>query len=175
MIYSTGHSIRLIGGRLVLDFINTADWSHDGQVVDEKIASEADLKNWLGALGMNGVLFEPTMSKLHSYRFELRRLFTGSGDSTVLNMAREIEIAADTPVESIISGQRLQSLLAISAISILADRRECDRLKVCPAENCGWLFIDETKNARRTWCSMETCGNRAKAARHYARTKASAS
>ena len=37
----------------------------------------------------------------------------------------------------------------------------------CPGQNCGWLFIDATKNHSRRWCSMETCGNRAKARRHY--------
>ena len=35
------------------------------------------------------------------------------------------------------------------------------------------MFLDETKNARRKWCVMEVCGNRAKATRHYARKVAS--
>ena len=34
---------------------------------------------------------------------------------------------------------------------------------------CGYLFIDQTKNHSRRWCSMESCGNRAKAKRHYNR------
>lgn len=37
---------------------------------------------------------------------------------------------------------------------------------------CGWLFLDTTKNRRRRWCSMEDCGNRAKARRFYERQKA---
>ncbi|MBK8987281.1 MAG: ABATE domain-containing protein [Chloroflexi bacterium] len=37
---------------------------------------------------------------------------------------------------------------------------------------CGWLFLDTSRNRRRRWCSMETCGNRAKVMRHYQRTKA---
>jgi predicted RNA-binding Zn ribbon-like protein len=32
---------------------------------------------------------------------------------------------------------------------------------------CGYLFIDTSRNHSRRWCSMETCGNRAKAQRHY--------
>lgn len=32
---------------------------------------------------------------------------------------------------------------------------------------CGYLFIDTSRNHNRRWCSMETCGNRAKAQRHY--------
>ena len=44
-------------------------------------------------------------------------------------------------------------------------------VKVCPGADCGRLFIDETKNGRRKWCSMESCGNRAKASRRSARHK----
>jgi predicted RNA-binding Zn ribbon-like protein len=32
---------------------------------------------------------------------------------------------------------------------------------------CGYLFIDTSRNHSRRWCSMESCGNRAKAKRHY--------
>lgn len=34
---------------------------------------------------------------------------------------------------------------------------------------CGWLFLDLTKNHSRRWCSMESCGNRAKVMQHYQR------
>lgn len=34
-----------------------------------------------------------------------------------------------------------------------------DRLKICGGETCGWLFVDMSKNGRRRWCSMATCGN----------------
>jgi predicted RNA-binding Zn ribbon-like protein len=32
---------------------------------------------------------------------------------------------------------------------------------------CGYLFLDTSRNRSRRWCSMESCGNRAKAMRHY--------
>jgi predicted RNA-binding Zn ribbon-like protein len=41
----------------------------------------------------------------------------------------------------------------------------------CAADTCGWLFIDTTKNHRRRWCDMRSCGNRDKARRYYERTK----
>ena len=44
--------------------------------------------------------------------------------------------------------------------------RECE-----DDRGCGFLFIDSSKNHSRRWCSMESCGNRAKARRHYSRTK----
>jgi predicted RNA-binding Zn ribbon-like protein len=38
-----------------------------------------------------------------------------------------------------------------------------DRIKQCPGQDCGWLFIDRSKNGIRVWCEMEVCGSRAKA------------
>lgn len=39
--------------------------------------------------------------------------------------------------------------------------------------NCGWLFLDTTKNHSRRWCSMAACGSRAKMRRYYGRRKRS--
>jgi len=39
------------------------------------------------------------------------------------------------------------------------------RLRECPGEDCGWLFLDVSKNSRRQWCDMQTCGNLAKVRR----------
>jgi predicted RNA-binding Zn ribbon-like protein len=36
------------------------------------------------------------------------------------------------------------------------------RIRVCRDSACGLLFLDRTKNANRAWCSMNTCGSRAK-------------
>ncbi len=40
-------------------------------------------------------------------------------------------------------------------------------VKACPGDGCGWLFID-TRGKRR-WCSMSSCGNRAKVRAYQAR------
>jgi predicted RNA-binding Zn ribbon-like protein len=58
--------------------------------------------------------------------------------------------------------------VARSSAELLASPSVAD-LAVCAAEGCGWLFLDRTH--RRRWCSMRSCGNRAKAARHYERSK----
>ena len=46
-----------------------------------------------------------------------------------------------------------------------------ERVKQC--RECGWLFYDTTRNLSRRWCDMQTCGNKAKARRHYERVKES--
>ena len=49
-----------------------------------------------------------------------------------------------------------------------ADNR---RLRRCANEECLWLFMDHSKGGTRRWCDMNSCGNRAKAKRHYARSR----
>jgi predicted RNA-binding Zn ribbon-like protein len=47
-----------------------------------------------------------------------------------------------------------------------------DQLKhIRQCEGCEWLFLDMGRGHKRRWCDMNTCGNRAKARRHYLRTK----
>lgn len=45
------------------------------------------------------------------------------------------------------------------------------RLRHCSNDQCLWLFFDDSKNGSRRWCSMQACGNRAKAHRHYLRIR----
>ncbi len=54
---------------------------------------------------------------------------------------------------------------AASAAELLCSHLR-NRVKACPGNDCGWLFIDA--RGRRRWCSMASCGNRAKA-RAYAK------
>jgi len=42
---------------------------------------------------------------------------------------------------------------------------EVARLRQCGGEDCGWLFLDTSRNHRRQWCDMRDCGNRAKVRR----------
>lgn len=48
---------------------------------------------------------------------------------------------------------------------------ELARLRECDSRTCSWLFIDRSRSRRRRWCDMSTCGNRAKARRHYRKRK----
>jgi predicted RNA-binding Zn ribbon-like protein len=36
------------------------------------------------------------------------------------------------------------------------------RVRACAAGDCGWWFMDDTKNRSRRWCDMKLCGNREK-------------
>jgi predicted RNA-binding Zn ribbon-like protein len=48
--------------------------------------------------------------------------------------------------------------IVMSAAELLTSGK-LDKLKQCPGEACGWLFIDTSKNHSRLWCDMKDCGN----------------
>jgi predicted RNA-binding Zn ribbon-like protein len=56
--------------------------------------------------------------------------------------------------------------IAQSAAELLVSE-DLTRVKECADDRgCGWLFVDTSRNQSRRWCSMESCGNRAKVRRH---------
>ncbi len=61
--------------------------------------------------------------------------------------------------------------VARSAIDVLTIA-DLSRIKECPGiDDCGCLFLDVSKNGTRHWCSMDSCGSRAKMRRQYARKR----
>jgi predicted RNA-binding Zn ribbon-like protein len=93
----------------------------------------------------------------------------------------------DTPARSALErigagfGWRVEATRPASAPALLAPALwsagdlltgpQLSRVRECANDKCLWLFLDESKNGTRRWCSMSACGNRAKAHRHYARLK----
>jgi predicted RNA-binding Zn ribbon-like protein len=59
-----------------------------------------------------------------------------------------------------------------SAAEVLVSEAQRALVRECGASDCLWLFLDNSKNRSRQWCSMQVCGNREKARRHYQRQKA---
>ncbi len=60
----------------------------------------------------------------------------------------------------------LLSLVARDAIALVTDPRRRDRLRTCDSEICRMVYLDTLGGKPRKWCSMQRCGNSAKAARH---------
>jgi predicted RNA-binding Zn ribbon-like protein len=57
---------------------------------------------------------------------------------------------------------------ALDAARILTSR-EVALVRQCGDAECGWFFLDTSRNRTRRWCSMKACGNRNKARRFYRR------
>ncbi len=51
---------------------------------------------------------------------------------------------------------------------------ERGRLKHCAADDCGWVFLDRSRNHARRWCDMKVCGNNEKARRFYRKQRGQA-
>ena len=68
-------------------------------------------------------------------------------------------------------GLKLESILwpiATSAADLLVSANVA-KVRECEAADCYWLFLDNSRNHSRRWCTMNACGNREKARRHYQR------
>ena len=61
-------------------------------------------------------------------------------------------------------------IVEAAADSLIAG--ELARVRRCGDPRCFRVFYDATRNGRRRWCDMATCGNRAKAARFRERERA---
>lgn len=90
---------------------------------------------------------------------------------------RRVEMRADgtfarafVPVGDAFAGLMIPIVESAADALILG---ELPRVRRCADPRCARVFYDSTRNAARRWCDMATCGNRAKAARHRARVKAS--
>jgi predicted RNA-binding Zn ribbon-like protein len=61
--------------------------------------------------------------------------------------------------------------VARSAATLLES--ELSQLRVCAGPDCGWMYVDRSRNGLRRWCEMQTCGTRAKSRRRAARAATS--
>ena len=63
-----------------------------------------------------------------------------------------------------------RALGTLAADLAIADARgTLQRLKICHASDCGFVFYDHSRSRTSRWCSMDTCGNRVKTRRYRQR------
>jgi predicted RNA-binding Zn ribbon-like protein len=51
-----------------------------------------------------------------------------------------------------------------SAASLLKSE-ELGNVRMCDGDDCGWMYVDRSRNGLRRWCQMRTCGTREKTRR----------
>ena len=61
--------------------------------------------------------------------------------------------------------------VAKSAAELLTSR-DLARVRQCGGDECGWMFLDTSRNGSRQWCDMKDCGNRSKVRRFRERSRA---
>ena len=166
-----------VGGRPSVDF--TATLGKRQQAPFERIPEPCDLGRWFRDAGLTQD--EPVVSgRAYRQAVELRealyRLFTGTtrvADLDVVNgwSSRPVAGPRLTPelrAENVaVDVPGLLSRLARDAVDLLAGPLS-DRIRTCAADECSLLYVDASRAGRRRWCSMNTCGARAKMATYRA-------
>lgn len=194
-------NLRLLGDHQVLNFVNTIDpregshridylcrfrdlldWATQAGVLNageaRKIARQSESNPHLAARAFKrAVELREALYKIFRTVAAYRRP-PSSALAQLLHAHRDA--VAQTGLARI--GNRFQTILPITPDSIrwriaedavaLLESTELNRVKRCPGGgDCGWLFLDSSKNSTRRWCSMEGCGNRAKLRRFLRRKR----
>lgn len=163
---------RFVGGHPALDFVNTADgtgpvrtvehlrtwddllaWCRDAGLVDEEIPAPAEPEAVLGPL-------RALREDLHAF------LTTGRGGEAVRAAVvaaygrSRLDPSSGWRVDVAEHGADVPTLLITLAVGTLLAGPDLPRIGRCG--RCSWVFLDPSPSRRRRWCSMATCGNRAK-------------
>jgi predicted RNA-binding Zn ribbon-like protein len=170
----------LTGEPLSLDLLNTR-WTRDGAVQDLLTGTDG-LQVWLAGHRLDGE-YAPdarTLRHLLQARAALEAAVLGPPEAgaplvdAVLAQGRiRAGLTARGPVERFEFSDPSWGpawLAARNYLVLLAAAP--DRIRSCAHESCILHFFDTSRNGMRRWCSMAACGNRAKASRHYARSRA---
>jgi predicted RNA-binding Zn ribbon-like protein len=189
----------LCAGHVALDFVNTAaglnrdprdwienfpgliDWAHMAGILDRELldglAARGRIDPAAGAAALQRA--RALRSALYTLVHHRRAALAPHVDAvaTLQQWCRRAGAALTlVPQESGILRKSLfacgldavAAAVAIEAADLLS--RPLDgSLGICGGHNCGWVFLDTSATRRRRWCDMKTCGNAAKASRHYAR------
>ena len=69
------------------------------------------------------------------------------------------------------AADRLDSILwpVVRAAAELLVSDEAARIRECGGLECGWMYVDRSRNGLRRWCQMESCGTREKSRRRAGR------
>jgi predicted RNA-binding Zn ribbon-like protein len=153
----------LTGEPLAVDLLNTV-WVSDGRRHDL-----LDMADGLAAWGHPGGDAEA----LRAARDAIRAALAGDAEpvNAVLAHGRvALRLGADgAPERAIEVDEDRWRLPWLAAQNLLELDR--DRIRACAGHDCVLHFYDTSRAGKRMWCSMTGCGNRAKARRHYERSR----
>ncbi|MEV2195589.1 CGNR zinc finger domain-containing protein [Streptomyces phaeochromogenes] len=167
----------LTGEPLSLDLLNTR-WMHEG-VAQDLLTDTEGLAVWLAANALDFTADEAALRHALTARDALRAAVDGSlaeGAARVDAVLAQGRIRATLTAEGPGEAAEFRDpswgpawLAARDYLELLSTAP--DRIRHCAHEACVLHFFDTSRNGTRRWCSMAACGNRAKASRHYARSR----
>jgi predicted RNA-binding Zn ribbon-like protein len=162
----------------VRQFVNTSDLEEG----TDEIASPAALAAWLAGHGFgNEGVTDADVATFRDAREGLRALMLANNGHSLdrgavarLNeLAQAVDLhvrfAPDSHLEPAQGGAPGALAALLATVHASMSEGTWERLKACRADDCQWAFFDHSRNRSGTWCSMEVCGNRAKARSFRAR------
>jgi predicted RNA-binding Zn ribbon-like protein len=186
----TAAGLPLVGGHVTLDFVNTAEERGHPNAADV-LRTPADLRIWgrrLGvlspaasaadeldrALAARELLHTLLSARANGAKPKRAQLAQLSALAAEAHAAATLEPSGDGRVEWRWPKTDLASVrhVAVTGAIELLRAEPTGRLKQCPGDRCGWLFLDTSKRGNRRWCSMSECGQEAKDEQRRARRRA---
>jgi len=150
----------------VVDFLNTVGVGDHDDVLDTSAGYHA----WLAE---HGLARRGDPEAARAVRTALRTAVGGESPASLGDVVRGVRLQVTFSADGIpvlTSPDPLGHILA--AALALAGQGRWERVRLCPAEDCGRVFYDRSKNRSRQWCSMSLCGNRTKSRTFRARHRA---
>ncbi|MFI1363751.1 CGNR zinc finger domain-containing protein [Streptomyces griseochromogenes] len=176
---STTHRFRQGAGRPCLDFLRTLRHRGTSGAVEELPDAES-LAAWARQCGpcpaAPGDADHALVHTAQELREAIHRLIgSARAHRTPDTRARELvnrAAAHAVPVPGLAASGRLEwhadnpvratlALVARDTLDLITSPA-LDRVRDCAGTACGALFLDTSRPGTRRWCSMDTCGNRAK-------------
>ena len=169
----------LPGEPLALDLLNT-QWMASGSPAD-LLATMEGTRAWLAAAGIATVPTPETRRALVAARQAIRDVLSAHGRPEALERFNQVlghgrlrlsVGPAANPEQTLEVDDPAWRPAVMAAADLLEPLKQApDRIRRCQHPDCVLWFYDTTRNGTRRWCSMATCGNRAKAHRHYDRAR----
>ena len=160
---STSLLLDLVNSRLVI-----------GDQVHDELGDDAAASAWLRVHGAPGSPAE--VADARAVRAALVPFLRGEADAAALEpwadaMRKRARVGA-SGLEWVdeVDPERAIGARAVGEWAALQGEQG-SRIRPCAAHDCQHFLIDESRANTRKWHSMETCGNRVKARRHYAKSK----
>jgi len=174
---------------LVRSFVNSIDLERPETT--DAFADALSARLWLAGAGLEATTIEPAeLAGLRELREILRAVLlahNSDGDPAATWWALAVQLGpvrlevhfgltggADLQPAEHRGAAALRGALAAAVYDAMRDGT-WPRLKACRKHSCLYAFYDRTKNGCGAWCSMDTCGNREKAARRRERERSTAS
>jgi predicted RNA-binding Zn ribbon-like protein len=172
---------RFRGGHLALDLAATLAGRLKDQP-EELLANPKDLDRWLVSSGIATTPPHASARDLELARNLREAIFRVACDGNARAARDQLNSIATMPsaapqltssgtLKHKGSASELIATIARQAVELFGGS-DAHRIRNCEGDRCALLFVDLSRSGRRRWCSMDGCGNRAKAEAFRRRSRA---